>query len=865
MKICSSCRRCFDEAAEFCVEPDHPPLSEIIGRNCDSIGGYSLERLIGSGVKGEVYRARQIETGTPCRISIVKVDETRHDRFLGEARTAASLYHPNIADVYEAGSLESGDVFAVMEEPDGQSVRELLNNVGVPQLLTTIQVVRQAAETLHAIHQTGIIHRAVRPENIILTTDAEQRLLVRIKNLDLGGAVQHSITSNKFLIDTAIDAIRYFAPEQCVGDDATVQSDVYGLGIVFYEMLAGSPPFDAESAVGLIQQHRQQRPADVEINSFDLRMLITHSLSTALQKEPDKRQTSANAFARQLRHIEQLATHSPTPPPAVNTAAHPHVTPLSNTAVVSASASAIPSTPIIKHVAVAKAVPDGALLTIAAADADKPRMHEQSIVAASTQFPEQDPSELRIEETTAPAPETTTIEKDHRPRPERSRLLSRKKRLHSSRTTTTKESPKINTVSENNGSHVLSFQRTSAAVAAAVPVPPSATATSANINTARKIQWVQPDDDIPSEAAVVTALANAPTASSVTQSTPAPPVSISTARKIQWSQPDDDVPAGAAVIAELANVAAAPPVSLPTPATSASINTPRKIEWAQPDDDVPSDAAVLAELVNDGMPLPQFDSFDIEDEITIVERRRIQIDLEKIETPEYTFQPELPSQRPFGAREVAFFPTILGATRDARATTRARLIPGLGVVPDPTRPFAPRYYRGFMIGGGVIAAALVLLIANFVAGDQIVAGSPSTSETVRTDARKAPAPPAVKIKEETAAAVDIPSLAVRQTVDVDESTDDPKPVKAKTEASPAPEKSPSADPTPVTKIAPAIKQPQTAVDTAPLRTTLVISKKNGKLSSTIERDDEQAIQRKPARQSARPTITRPRIVATPDN
>ena len=135
-----------------------------------------------------------------------------------------------------------------------------------------------------------------------------------------------------------------------------------------------------------------------------------------------------------------------------------------------------------------------------------------------------------------------------------------------------------------------------------------------------------------------------------------------------------------------------------------------------------------------------------------------------------------------------------------------------------------------MIGGGVIAAALVLLIANFVAGDQIVAGSPSTSETVLTDARKAPAPPAVKIKEETAAAVDIPSLAVRQTVDVDESTDDPKPVKAKTEASPAPEKSPSADPTPVTKIAPAIKQPQTAVDTAPLRTTLVISKKNGKLT-----------------------------------
>ena len=864
MKICSSCRRCFDEAAEFCVEQEHPPLSEIVGRNCDSIGGYVLEHLVDSGVKGEVYRARQIETGTPCRISIVKVDETRRERFLSEARKAAALYHPNIADVYEAGSLESGDVFAVMEEPDGQSVRELLNNVGVPQLLTTIQIVRQAAETLHAIHQSGLLHRAVRPENIILTTDAEQRLLVRVQNLDLGGAVEHSITSNKFLIDTAVDSIRYFAPEQCVGDDATPHSDVYGLGIIFYEMLVGAPPFDAHTAVGLIQQHRQQRPADVEINSFDLRMLITHSLSTALQKEPDKRQTSANAFARQLRHIEQLATHSPTPPPAVKTAAHPHVTPLSNTAVVSASASAIPSTPIIEHVAVAKAVSDGTLLTIAAADADKPRMHEQSIVAASTEFPEQDPSELRIEETTAPAPETTTIEKDHRPRSERSRLLSRKKRLHSSRTTTTKESPKINTVSEYNGSHVLSFQRNSVNAAPSAPVSRPTPAISVNISTARKIQWAQPDDDIPSEAAVIAELTNAAAPPPVTLPAPATSPGISTARKIQWVQPADDVPSEAAVIAELAN-AAPPPVIQSEPAISAAVSTGRKIQWVQPDDDVPSEGAVFAELAKDGTPMPQFDGFDIEEEITIVEPRRIQIDLAKVETPEYAFQPEHPSQRPFNAREVAFFPTILGATRDARATTRARLTSSLGTVPDPTRPFAPRYYRGFMIGGGVIAAALVLLIANFVAGDQIVAGSPSTSETVRTVSRQEKSTaPAVKVKEETIAEVDIPSLPVRQTVDVDESTDDPKPVKAKPEASPAPEKSPSADPTPVTKLAPAIKQPQTAVDTSPLRTTLVISKKNGKLSSTIETEGDGRAQMKPASKRAGSTITRPRIVATPE-
>ena len=88
------------------------------------------------------------------------------------------------------------------------------------------------------------------------------------------------------------------------------------MGIVLYEMLAGRPPFNAPTAAGLIEKHRNQRPPDIRIDNFDLRMLITHSLMESLSKRPEDRQSSANALARQLRHVVQLATHVSTPPPA---------------------------------------------------------------------------------------------------------------------------------------------------------------------------------------------------------------------------------------------------------------------------------------------------------------------------------------------------------------------------------------------------------------------------------------------------------------------------------------------------------------------------------------------------------------------
>jgi serine/threonine protein kinase len=344
MKVCSICQRCYDDTVASCAESEHPDLTEVREGSLRAISGYSLEMMLESGIKAQTYRARRIDTDQPCLIKILAGNDETKNQFLQDAKTAATIFNESIVDVYETGSLENGEVFVVAEEPAGQTARELLVNVGVPQLLTTVQVVRQAAEAVHALHLSGLTHRAIRPENIILAADAEHRLLVRIQNCDLGGVAEHSIVSNKFLIDSALDSLRYFAPEQFTGEGASVKSDVYSLGIVLYEMLAGSPPFDAEKASGLIDMHRNQRPPDVTINNFDLRMLITHSLMESLQKEPAKRQSSANAFARQLRHIEQLATHSPTPPPASVAPAIP----TRASVATNAAAAAVKAAPIVE-------------------------------------------------------------------------------------------------------------------------------------------------------------------------------------------------------------------------------------------------------------------------------------------------------------------------------------------------------------------------------------------------------------------------------------------------------------------------------------------------------------------------------------
>lgn len=327
MRVCSICQRCYDDSASLCDEAYHPALSETLPGGTEMVPGYRLEYAIESSIDGDRYQANQIASGQPCLIRIVSAD-IAGDRFLSEAESTAAFFHPNVVDVFETGELGSGERFVVSEAAGGQTLHQFLNDVRVPELLTSIRIIRQTAEALHALHLRDLTHRAINPENILLTTGSDGSYVARIQNPDLGGVRQQAVISNKFLIDTYLDSLKYFSPEQCMGEAAGPAADVYGLGVVFYEMLSGAPPFDAAKAVGLIEKHRSQPVPDVKIHNFDLRMLVTHSLMESLQKHPTSRHSSANVLARQLRHIEQLATHVLTPPPAGVVPVHPPRSPV---------------------------------------------------------------------------------------------------------------------------------------------------------------------------------------------------------------------------------------------------------------------------------------------------------------------------------------------------------------------------------------------------------------------------------------------------------------------------------------------------------------------------------------------------------
>ena len=377
MKVCSLCQRCFDDEAVQCIEVSHPALPESRDRDRRCVAGYCLEYQLKCGQNWETYRAVESVSGHPCLIRILSPDARNGEQFLGEATLAATFFNPSFADVYDAGTLESGEFYAVAEETEGETVRQVLNAFGPPKLLTTVEIIRQTAEALHALHDGGLVHRAIRPENIVLTTDTDDSMVVRLQCPDFGGAIERSITSNKFLIDTALDSLRYYAPEQFSGEAATPQTDLYSLGIVLFEMLAGVPPFDAPKATALIAKHRNQQPPELRIADFNLRMLLTHTLKESLHKTARLRQSSANAFARQLRHIEQLATHVSTPPPAGSVPV-----PTRDRPVVIAAAAAAPALATATQPAVAVSTePKASVFTEPSADPGIARREVEAFVA----------------------------------------------------------------------------------------------------------------------------------------------------------------------------------------------------------------------------------------------------------------------------------------------------------------------------------------------------------------------------------------------------------------------------------------------------------------------------------------------------
>ncbi len=262
---------------------------------------YELLENIGEGGMGTVYKAKCHLLNRFVAVKILKTelsnDEEFVARFKKEGTSIARLSHPNIVNVYDVGS-ENNINFIVMEYINGKTLKRIIMENGRLSAEKTLNIVFQIADALECAHKNNIIHRDIKPDNIMITEDDIAKVM------DFGIAkVVDSITvtnSNKIM-----GSVRYFSPEQAKGNFVDCRTDIYSLGIVMYEMVTGRVPYNAENAISIAMMHIQQPVTAPKEIITDIPENINQIILKAMEKEPIKRYQTAKEMAKILSAIKE--------------------------------------------------------------------------------------------------------------------------------------------------------------------------------------------------------------------------------------------------------------------------------------------------------------------------------------------------------------------------------------------------------------------------------------------------------------------------------------------------------------------------------------------------------------------------------
>ncbi len=262
------------------------------------LGGYRIEEQIGAGGMGIVYRVTNVALN---RIYALKVlapelaeDEQFRGRFQREMRIAASLDHPNVVRIHYAGEQE-GFLFLAMDYVHGEDLRELILRDGALDPGRAVEILSQIASALDAAHSKGLVHRDIKPGNILLTVrDGEERAYLT----DFGLAKRSNTLAELTVVGSVVGTADYMAPEQVTGDPTDARSDIYSLGCVFFQMLTGKVPYEREKTLATMFAHVHDPLPKLEAPLADTYPEFTPVLERAMAKRPDDRYLSGGDLAR---------------------------------------------------------------------------------------------------------------------------------------------------------------------------------------------------------------------------------------------------------------------------------------------------------------------------------------------------------------------------------------------------------------------------------------------------------------------------------------------------------------------------------------------------------------------------------------
>ena len=282
--------------------------SAVIGQR---FGNYRALSLLGEGGMGAVYLAEHPQIGRRVAVKVLRPEMIREQqllvRFLNEARAANAIRHPNIIEVLDSGTTPEGVPYLVMELLEGEVLSARIRRAGKLPVREAMEFAYQTASALAAAHSKGIVHRDLKPDNLFVVphpSDPSAREMIKVldfgiaklQTLPTGGGMQ---TRTGMLMGTPV----YMSPEQCLGTRAVDhRSDLYSLGVIMFEMLAGHPPFVSEGFGELVNMHLNVRPPSLRDLNGEVTAPIEGLIMKALEKSPDARQRSATELQMDIRN-----------------------------------------------------------------------------------------------------------------------------------------------------------------------------------------------------------------------------------------------------------------------------------------------------------------------------------------------------------------------------------------------------------------------------------------------------------------------------------------------------------------------------------------------------------------------------------